>query len=685
MSNEPAEKTDAPAEPGLLGRLIPRSVAAKTAVTTAIILLLTLIAVWTYRRFGPDSVRLNHAITWGQMLVEFALVFIIPTVLYWGVRRWNQVIEGVYPDIDKAWQAGIDALQARGIAVDDYPIFLILGSSSPELERGLITALETQISVDGVPCEPGIRHSLQWYACEDAIYLYCPGASCLGALLSKWSPPSTSTGSARPQPMLDRRPPDRSIVPAPATTATPAAAAVPAPTPAPAAPTPEPAAAAPGNQPSAPRPADDKYLGTIQFGSDTVGQGGFSTPSIGQPSAALSPSSGALAPAPVAAAPKSAAGLTPAGLAPAPPPAAPAAPAAPATPSVAGAPQNAFMGTVMADQLPAPTAASDAANSSASNTTGGALQPAGQPEPVVTPTASSSAAPLTTAAKPNGAPIARPQTRRFAPSNIALPTTLDTSDQVPRLRYLSQLLRRSRRPRCGINGIVTLIPFELAGASQLQMSALAQSARKDVETIQDTLGIRSPVTAVLVGLEQDKGFTELVRRLQPELLSRRLGGRFDLRSRPTPDELNAHSDRLCDAFEDWVYRLFARDDALAQQRGNRKLYGLISRIRHDLKPRLRIVLGQAFGCEPTDETSSDEEDRSFFFSGCYFAASGATTGQPAFVKGVLQDKLIEEQSQVQWSPEALQVHRWFRLATIAGWIVCLVLLILLIAKWAGWI
>jgi type VI protein secretion system component VasK len=249
------------------------------------------------------------------------------------------------------------------------------------------------------------------------------------------------------------------------------------------------------------------------------------------------------------------------------------------------------------------------------------------------------------------------------------------------MRYVCLLLRRIRRPRCGINGILTLLPFELSSAGPLHLSALAQSARGDVSIIQETLGIRSPLTAMLIGLEQDKGFNELVRRLQPELLSRRLGGRFDIRSRPTPEALNNHSDLLCDAFEDWVYRLFGSEEALAQQRGNRKLFELTCRIRHELKPRLRIVLGEAFGCEPEASADSSERDNAFFFSGCYFAASGTTTGQPAFVKGVLHDKLMAEQSQVEWTDAMLRVHHLFRVFAITGWIVAAVLASLLLIRW----
>ena len=86
-----------------------------------------------------------------------------------------------------------------------------------------------------------------------------------------------------------------------------------------------------------------------------------------------------------------------------------------------------------------------------------------------------------------------------ATKKVALPESLDTSDQLKRLGYLCRLLRRARQPVCGINGAVALLPFELSQVGPLQLAAFAQSARNDVTTIQKTLGLRSPVTAMLVG------------------------------------------------------------------------------------------------------------------------------------------------------------------------------------------
>lgn len=56
-----------------------------------------------------------------------------------------------------------------------------------------------------------------------------------------------------------------------------------------------------------------------------------------------------------------------------------------------------------------------------------------------------------------------------------------------------------------------------------------------------------------------------------------------------------------------------------------------------------------------------------FFSGCYFAACGEKNEQNAFVRGVLVDKLIAEQSSVEWTSAALVENRINRSIAAAGW------------------
>ena len=182
----------------LYRRLLPTTVAGKAAATTTLVLLLLLIVVWVLRAFGPQSVRLEHAVSVPQMVVEFLLVFLIPVVLYWGIRRWNQVVVGEFPDIDRAWESGIEALRAIGVNPQDYPIFLVLGSSGDETESGLMDALNTDLVIQGVPDTTSVNHALQWYMTSDAIYLFCPGASSLSGLMGRWKSTVKRSGGGRP-------------------------------------------------------------------------------------------------------------------------------------------------------------------------------------------------------------------------------------------------------------------------------------------------------------------------------------------------------------------------------------------------------------------------------------------------------------------------------------------------------
>jgi len=240
--------------------------------------------------------------------------------------------------------------------------------------------------------------------------------------------------------------------------------------------------------------------------------------------------------------------------------------------------------------------------------------------------------------------------------------------QLERLQYVCRLLNRARGPHCGANGALALLPYELAVASQNELVGLAESARRDLEVAQETLRVHLPVSALVAGLEHEAGFSELANRLPTNYLDRRLGGRFTFAQQPTAENLNNHSDRLCDAFEEWIHRLFREKDALQKQRGNRSLCALLCRIRHHLKPNLRQVLGDIFGSVKGSETPNRQTPR-VRFSGCYFSSIGQEQGSSAFVRGVLEDKLVAEQDAVSWFESARRTHFMHQVFIWTGWVV----------------
>ena len=116
---------------------------------------------------------------------------------------------------------------------------------------------------------------------------------------------------------------------------------------------------------------------------------------------------------------------------------------------------------------------------------------------------------------------------------------------------------------------------------------------------------------------------------------------------------------LCGAFEDWVYTLY-REPGVLSHPGNTHLYHLLCKVRCNLTGRLAEVLSGGFGY---DERTANGDDP-ISFSGCYFAATGVTPDRQAFVRGVIE-KLVDEQEQIEWSRNASKDEKWFR--SLAFW------------------
>ena len=356
-----------------------------------------------------------------------------------------------------------------------------------------------------------------------------------------------------------------------------------------------------------------------------------------------------------------------------PPPAAPAQP--PPTPT--GSPK----GTIMLDQYQDALAQSGAAPPQGSAPAPPAGTPATPPPGAGAPAGTRGTmmldAPVATAAgaaapeapQPATAPSTPTAPPRSSGTTVADPGSSvlgaqESAEQLQRLEYVCSLLRRARQPLCPVNGILLLQQFDMIQSSSAEASELQRAVNADLSAAQHTLQLRCPVTTLIVGLEHERGFQELVRRVGPDrVAAQRFGRGHDARTLSTPDELRALCVHVCGAFEDWVYTLFREQGALMRP-GNRWLYGLLCKVRCNLKQRLSDVLAEGFGHNPTQHPNDDP----ILFSGCYFAATGETSDRQAFVKGVF-DKLVEEQENVEWNRRALHASRrlrWISYACIAA-------------------
>jgi len=172
---------------------------------------------------------------------------------------------------------------------------------------------------------------------------------------------------------------------------------------------------------------------------------------------------------------------------------------------------------------------------------------------------------------------------------------------------------------------------------------------------------RCPVTALVVGMHQERGFRELVRRVGRERATgQRFGRRFDVRIIPTSENLTALCALSAGVFEDWIHTLFREAEALSRP-GNLRLYGLLCKVRSTLSGVLTEVLVGGFAHDPRGKDLAEPIP----FSGCYFAATGESEDQQAFVRGVFE-KLVEEQEDIEWTTVAANDNRLYIFVRLAA-------------------
>ncbi len=240
-----------------------------------------------------------------------------------------------------------------------------------------------------------------------------------------------------------------------------------------------------------------------------------------------------------------------------------------------------------------------------------------------------------------------------------------------RLQAVCSLIRRGRYPICPINGMLVLLPFEVLSGPRGVVHEVERAIAADLAASQRELRLRCPITAIVTGMEQESGFRELMRRVGRQRCDQqRFGQRYDLRREATVGELEKFAAHVCGTFEDWVYVLFGEKDALSRP-GNALLYALLCKVRRSVQTRLGKVLAGGFGYNP-----GKDEDSRLFFSGCYFAATGAKADRQAFVRGLL-DKLRGEQEEIEWTEDALYADYRRRSLTRVGWVVSLILILAL--------
>lgn len=172
------------------------SSAAKAAWLMAVFLILAALTVWAFFLTEPGHIAPRHAFTPFRIAAILVLMIAIPLVTYRLVQLWLEGDRSRFPEVDYAWNAGLEALERNGLRIDEIPLFLILGSPGDEFERRTAHAAG-EFRVRGVPEGPAPLH---WYAGPDRICLFVSEAG----LLSQVSKLTSRRSSAVTQPPVSR-------------------------------------------------------------------------------------------------------------------------------------------------------------------------------------------------------------------------------------------------------------------------------------------------------------------------------------------------------------------------------------------------------------------------------------------------------------------------------------------------
>jgi len=220
-----------------------------------------------------------------------------------------------------------------------------------------------------------------------------------------------------------------------------------------------------------------------------------------------------------------------------------------------------------------------------------------------------------------------------------------------RLVHLGRLIVRDRQPFCPINGLLVLIPV---GGTDTEIDAqqTADVCARDLATVRKVLQMNCPILVLCCDVEALPGFRDFIKNLSTKERLGRLGQRFplsspDLTGEALLEQMDKSIHHLCNNYlRDWVYRSFQVNPADEQSAitGNVGLYLFLDEMRGRKKNLSRIMtLGVA-----------KDGPVPLLYAGCYLAGTGADKErEQAFVAGLFK-RLLDNQSFVSWTDEALE-------------------------------
>jgi len=162
-------------------RLWGMSLPARVAILLEIFLVVGVIIVSVAVALTRGRADLGVYFSARSIIVVVVLLIVIPFVVYKALQLWLEGDYSQFPDIDKAWKAGLPELEEHGIDLQNTPLFFIVGCRDDAQAKSLFNASRLSLRVKETPPGP---QPIQWYANPDGIFLVL-GDTCQLSALSK--------------------------------------------------------------------------------------------------------------------------------------------------------------------------------------------------------------------------------------------------------------------------------------------------------------------------------------------------------------------------------------------------------------------------------------------------------------------------------------------------------------------
>ncbi len=161
------------------------SIADCVAICMGIALLLLTLIAWAIFDSEPQRVAWGDYVQWPQMLSLGLLWGLICCLSYWTVRLWNEDLPARDRELEIAWKAGMTALRKRGVAIDELPLFLVLGCQDEKSQSSFLQHAGIQMSIEPIPVASAAP--LRWYIAQDRILLFCGDVGTFGATQNRFA------------------------------------------------------------------------------------------------------------------------------------------------------------------------------------------------------------------------------------------------------------------------------------------------------------------------------------------------------------------------------------------------------------------------------------------------------------------------------------------------------------------